>query len=67
MAGTSLDFWTRLLHLLGFVVVHCEKASQPSRYGFTMAAERRIGACPHCNKASEEVRQTRTRERIIDY
>jgi transposase len=66
MAGTSLDFWTRLLHLPGFVVVHCEEESQPSRYCFTIAAERRIGACPHCNKASEEVRQTRTRERIID-
>jgi transposase len=66
MAGQSLEFWTRLLHLPGFVVVHSQEELQPPRYSFTVAAEHRIGVCPHCNKASEVVHQTRTRERIID-
>ena len=66
MAGQPLDFWTRLLHLPGFAVVHCQEALQPPRYGLTVAAEHRIGVCPHCNTVSEEVHQTRTREGIVD-
>jgi transposase len=66
MAGQSLEFWTHLLHLPGFVVVHSLEESQPPRYSFTVAAEHRVGVCPHCNKISEEVHQTRTRERIVD-
>jgi transposase len=52
--------------LPGFVVVHGQEELQPPRYCFTVAAELRIGVCPHCNKASEVVHQTRTRERIVD-
>jgi transposase len=66
MAGQSLEFWTRLLHLPGFVVAHCQEELQPPRYCFTVVAEHRIGVCPHCNTVSAEVHQTRTRERIVD-
>ena len=66
MAGQPLEFWTRLLRLPGFVVVHLEEESQPTRYCFTVVSEHRVGVCPHCDKVSEEVRQTRTRERIVD-
>ena len=66
MAGQPLEFWTRLLHLPGFVVLHCAEETQPARYCFTVSTEHRIGVCPHCNKASAEVHQTRTRERIVD-
>ena len=66
MAIQSLEFWTRLLHLPGFVVVHSQEELHPPRYCFTVAAEHRVGVCPHCNKISEEVHQTRTRERIVD-
>lgn len=66
MAGQSLEFWTRLLRLPGFVVVHSQEEIQPPSYSFTVAAEHRIGVCPHCNKASEDVHQTRTSERIVD-
>ena len=66
MAGQPLEFWTRLLHLPGFVVLHCEEESQPARYCFTVSADHRVGVCPHCNTASGEVHQTRTRERIVD-
>lgn len=66
MAEQSLEFWTRLLRLPGFVVVHCQEELQPPRYCFTVTPEHRIGACPHCNKASDDVHQMRTREGIID-
>src|ERR1019366_8341436 len=66
MAGQPLEFWTRLLHLPGFVVVHCQEELQPPRYGLTVAAEHRVGVCPHCNTVCAEVHQTRTRERIVD-
>ena len=66
MAGPTLEFWTCLLHLPGFVVLHCLEESQPPRYCLTVGPEHRIGVCPHCNLASEEVHQTRTRERIVD-
>jgi len=66
MTGTSLPFWTRLLQLPSYVVVHVEEDAQMQHYCFTVTPEHRIGVCPHCNKASEEVHQTRTRERIHD-
>ena len=66
MTGTSLSFWTRLLQLPNFVVVHAEEDAQARRYCFTVTPEHRIGVCPHCNKASEVVHQTRARERILD-
>jgi transposase len=66
MAGQSLEFWTRLLHLPSFVVVHFQEELQPPCYSLTVAAEHRIGVCPHCNTVCEEVHQTRTRERIVD-
>jgi transposase len=64
MAGQSLAFWTALLQLPNYVVAHCQEESQ--RYSFTVTPEQRIGVCPHCNHASKEVRQTRTRARIQD-
>ncbi len=66
MTGQSLEFWTRLLRLPNFVVVHCEEVSDQKRYCFTVAPEQRIGVCPHCQKVSQEVHQTRTREAIKD-
>ena len=66
MTGTTQAFWSRLLHLPGFVVAHVEEDVQSRRYGFTVTSEHRIGVCPHCDKACEEVHQTRTRERIQD-
>lgn len=66
MAVPTLAFWTHLLHLPGFVVVHFEEETQPPRYCFTIAAEHRLGVCPQCHQASADVHQTRTRERIVD-
>ena len=66
MTGQALDFWTHLLRLPGFVVVHCEDNADQRRYAFTVAPEHRIGVCPHCQEVSDKVHQTRTRESIKD-
>jgi transposase len=66
MTGQSLEFWTHLLRLPGFVVVHCEENADEKRYAFTLAPTEPIGVCPHCKKVSDEVHQTRTRESIQD-
>lgn len=66
MTGASLQFWTGLLQLPNFVVVHVEEDSYQRCYRITVRPEQGIGVCPHCGKASEEVHQTRTREPIKD-
>lgn len=66
MTGQSLEFWTHLLRLPGFVVVHAEEHADQRRYGCTVAPEQRIGVCPHCQQVSDAVHQTRTREAIKD-
>jgi transposase len=66
MAGQSLQFWTELLQLPNYAVAHFQEDSHPRRYCFTVVLEQRIGICPHCNKASEVVHQTRPQEGIHD-
>jgi transposase len=66
MPGQSLEFWTRLLRLPDFVVVHCDEDSDQKRYCFTVVPAQRIGVCPHCQKVSAAVHQTRSRESIKD-
>lgn len=66
MPGQVLEFWTRLLRLPGFIVVHSEEDSDLKQYCFTLVPEQRMGVCPHCKGVSEEVHQTRTREVIKD-
>jgi transposase len=66
MTGANLQFWAAVLQLPNFVVVHVEDDSYQRCYRITVRPEQRIGVCPHCAKASEEVHQTRTREDIKD-
>jgi transposase len=67
MAGTTaFGFWTDLLDLPGFVVVHHEDDGPNNRFCFTVAPRHEIGICPHCGKPSETVKQRRNRERILD-
>ena len=67
MAGSrALDFWTELLDLPGFVVVHHEDDAPGQRHGFTVAPCHEIGICPQCGRPSETVKQRRHRERIWD-
>jgi transposase len=67
MSGTTaLGFWTELLDLAGFVVVHHEDNAPDNRHCFTVAPRHEIGICPQCGKPSETVKQRRNRERIRD-
>jgi transposase len=62
----ALDFWTDLLDLPGFVVVHHADDAHHNRHCFTVAPRHEIGICPHCGKPSETFKQRRNRERILD-
>src|ERR1700737_1440137 len=66
MTGQSLEFWTRLVRLPGFVAVHWAEDVAQKQYSFTVIPGQRIGVCPHCQKVSDKVHQTRTREAIKD-
>ena len=67
MTGTTaLDFWTELLDLPGFVVVHHHDDAPHDRHGFTVAPRHEIGICPGCGTPSETIKQRRHRERISD-
>lgn len=66
MAGQTLSFWTELLQLPDYEVVFCREETDLRLYRFTVAPKHRIGVCPHCKKASEDVHQTRTRQGIKD-
>lgn len=67
MSGpTALDFWTDLLDLPGFVVVHHDDDAHHNRHCFTVAPRHEIGICPHCHKPSQTLKQRRNRQRILD-
>lgn len=66
MVGQALSFWTDLLRLPDYEVVCFREESDLRRYRLTVAPKHRLGVCPHCKRASEDVHQTRTREGIKD-
>jgi transposase len=67
MSGTTaLRFWTDLLDLAGFVVVHHDDDAPGNRHCFTVAPRHEIGVCPQCGQPSETIKQRRNRERIWD-
>jgi transposase len=67
MTGTTaLGFWTELLDLPGFVVVHHEDDAPHNQHRFTVAPRHEIGICPRCGKPSQSIKQRRNRERILD-
>lgn len=62
--AAHLHFWTELLDLPGFVVVHHDESWQPSSHHRHNLG--RIRPSPHCAKPTELIKQRRTRERIRD-
>lgn len=67
MVGAEFfKFWTVLLHLPGFVTVHVAEDAQQKRLFITVIPTHRIGVCPTCGQACDEVKQRRTREGIQD-
>jgi transposase len=67
MAAESVSkFWTDLLRLSGFVVVHVRADANPMRYTLTVTPEHPLGVCPPCQRTTDVIKQHRTRERIHD-
>lgn len=63
---TALAFWTDVLDLPGFVVVHHDDDAPHNRHCFTVAPRHQLGVCPRCGKPSQTIKQRRNRERILD-
>src|ERR1700693_3177182 len=66
MTAATLQFWTDLLGLPDYDVLHCQAEADPRYYRLTVGPKHRVGLCPHCGKVTETIHQTRTRERIKD-
>ncbi len=68
MAGTrnNLEFWTDLLDLPGFVVVHVQEDTARQRCRLTVTPRHEIGVCPRCGKPTDAVKQRRSRDDIAD-
>src|SRR4051812_17411653 len=59
-------YWTSLLGFAGFEVAHVQEDAPSKRLCLTMIPTQRIGVCPQCERACDEVKQRRTREGIHD-
>lgn len=67
MVGAEFfKYWTMVLGLPGYEVAHIYEDTQLKRLFFTMIPIHRVGICPHCERACDEVKQRRTREGIQD-
>lgn len=66
MVGGEFKYWTSMLRLSDYEVAHVVEDAQLKRLFITVIPTRRIGLCPHCGRACDEVKQRRTREGIQD-
>jgi transposase len=66
MSVNPLSFWTQLLHLPDYEVLFCREEPDFPRYRFTIAPTVHAALCPHCGKVTDDVHQTRSRDRIKD-
>ena len=67
MVGAEfLKFWSVLLRLADFEVVHVHEDVELKRLFITVIPTHRIGICPGCDGACDDVKQRRTREGIQD-
>jgi transposase len=62
----QLAFWTQLLNLDGFQVVHEEQtvAQEPRR--FTVIPKAPVGLCPHCGQLCENIHRRTESDRVHD-
>jgi transposase len=60
------EFWTGVLNLEGFEVIHHRYHPEESVWRFTVVPRVCAGVCPGCGRTSGTVHQTRDRERIHD-
>jgi transposase len=62
----QLAFWTKLLNLDDFQVVHEELtvADEPRR--FTVIPKAPVGVCPHCGQLAEDIHRRTDSDRVHD-
>ncbi len=51
----QLDFWTQLLHLDGFRVVHVRKDTPADPIHLTVIPSTPLGICPHCHRTCDAI------------
>src|ERR1700681_3163178 len=51
----QLDFWTQLLHLDGFRVVHVRKDTPQDPVRLTLVPTTPLGICPQCHRAGDTI------------
>lgn len=62
----QLAFWTKLLNLDGFQVVHEEPAADGEPRRFTVIPKVAVGLCPHCGQPREDIHRRTESDRIHD-
>lgn len=64
--GSVLKVWTDILQLPGFTVVHLHEDAPAKRYLMTVVPEHAVGVCPRCGHTTQNIKQHRTRDGILD-
>ena len=66
MAENELDFWTQLLRLNGFRVVHVHKDTPADPVRLTVIPDLPLGLCPHCRRASDTIHRRSESDPVRD-
>lgn len=62
----QLAFWTKLLNLDGFQVVHEEGTAPDEPRRFTVIPKVSMGLCPHCGQICEDIHRRTESDRVHD-
>jgi transposase len=61
-----LHFWTEMLRLKDFQVIHVQQDTPSDPLRFTLRPRLDVAPCPHCQKLSDTIHRTTTSDRIKD-
>lgn len=62
----QLAFWTKLLNLDGFQVVHEQRGAADDPRRFTVIPKTPVGICPHCGLLCEDIHRRTESDRVHD-
>ena len=62
----QLAFWTKLLNLDGFQVVHEQLGASDDPRRFTVIPKTPMGICPHCGQLCEDIHRRTESDRVRD-
>jgi len=62
----NLAFWTKLLNLDGFQVVHEGLTASDEPRRFTVIPKTPLGVCPHCGAVCEDIHRRTESDRVHD-